>query len=212
MSAAVTRMMRPQAIEIAKRFVALIEPYTDRLVVAGSLRRRLASIGDIEICAVPKTATLPIGFPDMFGEQAEGEVDYLDATMTMLLDKGRVQRRHKVDGSLMGWGTRAKYLTFEGARVDLFTPNAERFGWILMLRTGPAEFSRQLVVPKGKVPGEAKTNTRTKDGRWGLMPPHIVQQDGWLSYRTSGQRIETPDEADVFKLFGLDYIEPWSRE
>lgn len=206
-----TRMARPEAIAIAKAFVAEIEPYCDQLVVAGSLRRRLARIGDVEVVAVPKVEPTETTIPDLFGGQVHhGEVDLLDATMTMLLDKGRVQKRLDANGSPR-WGPTLKYLTYRGAPVDLFTPCAERFGWILMLRTGPAAFSRQLVVPRGKIPGEAKTNTRTKDGRWGLLPVHIVPRDGWLTYRTSGERIPTPDEKSVFDLFGLPYQEPWSR-
>lgn len=201
MSAAATRMERPDAIAVAKRFVAELEGTYDQLVVAGSLRRRLATIGDIEIVAVPKVETLPIGFPDMFGEQAEGDVDLLDVHLTMLLDKGRVEKRLDANGSPR-WGPTLKYLSYGGARVDLFTPCAERFGWIVLLRTGPAELSRQLVVPKGK---------RTRDGRPGLMPAHIVPRDGWLTFRTSAERIETPDEASVFDLFGLPYQAPWSR-
>lgn len=100
------------------------------------------------------------------------------------------------------WGPTLKYLTYRGARVDLFTPNVERFGWILLLRTGPAAFSRQLVVPRGR---------RTKDNRPGLLPPQIVPRDGWLTERVSSYRIETPDERSVFELFGLTYQEPWER-
>lgn len=218
MSATIERMDRTTAIAFARAFVAEIEPCTDQLIVAGSLRRRLATIGDIEVVCVPRVETLPIGGPDLFGDVKLGGVDMLDLHLTMLLDKGRVQKRPRSDGQVF-WGPRAKYLTFQGARVDLFCavndwdkepPRAEpeRFGWILMLRTGPYKFSKQLVVPKGK---------RTNDGRPGLMPAYIraggdlPHQKGWLTYRTSGGRIPTPTEKDVFELFGLPYREPWER-
>lgn len=198
MSAVITRMDRTAAIAIAKQFVGEIEPYTDHLIVAGSLRRRLAFVHDIEIVCVPKIERLTGG---LFGEDI-GPVDRLDGHLMALLENDEVQRRHKADGSLMGWGPTARFLTYQGARVDLFSPCAERFGWILLLRTGPAAFSRQLVVQKGK---------RTKDGRPGLLPAHIKPSEGWLTYRTSGERISTPSERDVFELFGLAYQEPWER-
>lgn len=202
MSGVATRMERPEAVAIAKRFVDLIEDCTDRLVVAGSLRRRLAMIGDVEVCAVPKTGTVTNTKATLFGEVPESrELDFLDVRMTGMLDDGTVTKRLDAKGSPR-WGPTLKYLTFDGARVDLFTPSAERFGWILMLRTGPYKFSKQLVVPKGK---------RTNDGRPGLMPAHIKPQDGWLCYRTSGERIETPDEQSVFDLFGISYVDPWER-
>lgn len=214
MSGVRTRMDRTTAIAIAKQVVAEIEPYTTQLIVAGSLRRRLAFVGDIELCAVPKVETVETEVPDLFGGQKHTDtVDLLDATMTMLLDKGRVERRRKADGSLMGWGPRSKYVTFNGARVDLFCAvndwdkeqaqaEPDRFGWLLVLRTGPYKFSKQLVVAKGK---------RTNDGRPGLMPPHLISEGGWLRYRTSRETIPTSDERSVFDLFQIPYVEPWER-
>lgn len=213
MSGAVdTRIDRADAIAIAKRFVAQIEDCTDQLIVAGSLRRRLAKVGDIEIVAQPKIGIEQTETVGLFGSEIKRrDVDLLDAHLTMLLDMDIVQRRHKSDGSLMGWGAKAKYFTYQGARIDLFcavndepAPIAEpdRFGWILMLWTGPYKFSKQLVVARGK---------RTNDGRPGLLPPHIKPSEGWLTYRVSGERIETPTEQAVFDLFGLPYREPWER-
>jgi DNA polymerase/3'-5' exonuclease PolX len=192
-----TRMDRPVAIEIAKAFVAEIEGTYDQLVVAGSLRRRLARIGDIEVVAVPKVEPCDGG---LFGDRRT-EVDMLDLCMADMLEHGEVGRRLDKNGSPR-WGPTLKYLTFRDTRVDLFTPCAERFGWILALRTGPAAFSRQLVVERGR---------RTKDGRPGLLPPRLLPRDGWLTSRLSAERIETPTERSVFELFGVPYSEPWER-
>jgi DNA polymerase/3'-5' exonuclease PolX len=199
MSAAATdtRMDRPEAIEIAKAFVAEIEGTYDQLVIGGSLRRRLARIGDVEIVAVPKVEPVTI---DLLAEQIV-ERDRLDARMQVLLDNDVVARRLDVNGSPR-WGPTLKYLVYGGARVDLFTPCAERFGWILLLRTGPAAFSRQLVVERGR---------KTKDGRPGLLPPRLLPRDGWLTSRLSAEKIPTPTEQSVFEPFKIPYIEPWSR-
>jgi len=201
MPATDTRMLRPEAIEIARAFVAEIEDCCDRLIVAGSLRRRLALIGDIEVVCTPKVETIPRY--DVFGNiTQQSHYDLLDAHMAALLEQGTVSRRLDRNGSPR-WGPTLKFLTFLGARVDLFCPNIERFGWILLLRTGPAAFSRQLVVERGR---------KTKDGRPGLLPPTLAPRDGYLTRRVSGERIETPDEQTVFELFGLDYLEPQERE
>jgi DNA polymerase/3'-5' exonuclease PolX len=197
MSAVADRMLRPDAIKIARAFVDAIEDCTERLVVAGSLRRRLAMIGDVEVVAVPKVERVVGG---LFEDQ-ERDVDLLAARMQDLLDQGRIERR--LDKNLSPrWGPTLRYLLFQGARVDLFTPSDDRFGWILLLRTGPAAFSRQLVVERGR---------RTKDNRPGLLPPLIVPRDGRLTWRVSGERIETSSERDIFELFNLPYQEPWER-
>jgi DNA polymerase/3'-5' exonuclease PolX len=203
LSAVETRMHRTEAIAIAKAFVAALEGTYDQLIVAGSLRRRLAYIGDVEIVAVPKVEQQSTGLV----EGMATDVDRLDARMMALLDNDEIAKRLDANGSPR-WGPTLKYLTFQGARVDLFTPCAERFGWILCLRTGPAAFSRQLVVPKRDDKGRPG---RTKDRRPGLLPIHIKPVDGWLTYRTSGERIETPTEQSVFDLFNIPYLEPWSR-
>jgi DNA polymerase/3'-5' exonuclease PolX len=211
MSAATTRMERTDAIAIAKAFVTELEGTYEQLIVAGSLRRRLARIGDVEIVAVPKLEIERTETVGLFGSvYSDFDVDRLDERLNAMLADGRVEKRPRSDGKTF-WGPRAKYLSYRGSPVDLFTPNAERFGWILLLRTGPEKFSRQLVVPSGPIPGEVRTQTVTKDRRRGLMPPHIKQNDGWLTYRTSGERIETPTEQSVFELFGLPYQEPWER-
>lgn len=190
-------MDRPEAIAIAKAFVERIEDACERLVVAGSLRRRLARIGDIEIVATPKVERRADGlFADM-----PTDVDRLDARLLAMLDGDEVSKRPDRNG-IPRWGPSLKYLTYRGARVDLFCPEADRFGWVLALRTGPAAFSRQLVVRKDR---------RTKDGRVGLLPEHVHPADGWLTRGIARERIETPNEADVFDLFGLRHLDPWER-
>jgi DNA polymerase/3'-5' exonuclease PolX len=190
-------MFRTEAVAIAKAFVGEIEDVTDQLIVGGSLRRRLAMIGDIEVVCVPKVERVVGG---LFEDQ-ERDVNLLDARLTTLLEAGTVTKRLDKNG-VPRWGPTLRYLLFQGARVDLFSPCAERVGWILLLRTGPAAFSRQLVVPRG---------IRTKDQRPGLLPPLIKPRDGWLTWKVSGERIPTPTEESVFELFGLPYRLPQER-
>ena len=192
-----TRLYRPDAIAIAKRFLAAIEGTYETLTIAGSLRRRLAYVGDIEVVAVPAVDLRRV---DLLGDTLEPH-GRLNARMAELLEAGTVAKRLDRNG-VPRWGPTLKLLTFEGAKIDLFTPCAERYGWILLLRTGPAAFSRQLVVPRG---------TLTKDGRPGLLPPHILPRDGWLTERVSGYRIPTPTEHDAFEALRLPYREPWER-
>lgn len=187
------RMALTDARAIASGFIAMLEGSYERLEIAGSVRRRAATVGDIEVVAVPLRA---IQY-DLFGARTDTAVDLLDRTLNDARNRGEVAGREGAAGRQL-WGPRAKYLTFEGASIDLFAPEAERFGWILALRTGPAAFSRQLVRPSDR---------RTKDGRPGLLPRHLAPRDGWLTSRVSGEKIPTPDEADVFRLFGMPHLE-----
>lgn len=129
-----------------------------------------------------------------------GTLDLLAAELDTLLAAGVVEKR--ATNGMTAWGPRHKRIVFEGAPVDLFCAERERWGLILTIRTGPASYSHQLVTPRG---------THTNDGRPGLLPPHLRVQGGWLTYRVSGQKIETPTEADFYREIGLPYREPSQR-
>ena len=123
-------MFRPEAVAVARAFVDLVDDCCEQLTVAGSLRRRLARIGDVEIVAVPKLERVSGG---LFADDIS-EVDLLHARLEGLLDNGVVQQRLDVHDRPR-WGPTLKFLTYSSTRVDLFCPSAERYGWILLLRT-----------------------------------------------------------------------------
>lgn len=210
MSSTKERIPVKDAERIAAAFIDHIQPFCKRVVIAGSIRRGLPTVGDIEIVAVPKVESLTTR--DMFGNiVGTGEVDYLDAQMTALLDRGVVAKRPRSDGRFF-WGPSAKYATFEGVNIDMFTPDAQRFGLILMIRTGPAAYSHQLVTERGKpLTVGFHPHSRRPITRIGMLPAHLRVQGGWLTSRVSGIRIPTPEERDFYDQTRLPYLEPWER-
>lgn len=87
-----------------------------------------------------------------------------------------------------------KYLD-DSVQVDLFLqPNPTTWGVNLMIRTGSAEFSRKMV---------------TKRSAGGFMPDHFRIYDArvWAGAKV----LETPEEEDVFRLWGMDYVLPPQR-
>lgn len=222
MSTTITRMERGQAIAFAKAFVAEIEPYTTQLIVAGSLRRRLAHIGDIEVVAVPKVEVERIETVGLFGsEYSNRHVDRLTERLDAMLEAGEVQKRASASGST-AYGPKHKRLLYRGAPIDLFCAvgyeddgktiraEPERFGLILTIRTGPAPYSHQLVTEHGKTVVVGTRNGRPIT-RVGLLPSHLRVQGGWLRYRVSGIRIPTPTEREFFEQARLRWLEPYER-
>ena len=209
MSGAATRMPAREAARVAASFIARIADVCERVEIAGSLRRRASTVGDIEIVAVPQMDQ--VKGVDMFGEVvATHAVDRLGERIDSLIGDGIVAKRPLADGTFR-YGGRHKRLTFDSAPIDLFICDRERWGVIFCIRTGPYQYSHQLVTERGKV---VKVGT-APDGRpltrIGLLPAHLRCQGGWLCSRVSGQRIVTPEEADFYEAIGLPYVEPWER-
>lgn len=187
-----TRYGLQSAAEKANELFERLKPACDAMSVAGSIRRRAATVKDIELVVVPLPArgatlfdaTATIGDPF---EQPKNRVDLL---VERLIAEGFVAW----DDELKRRGRRYKRLRFGTLPVDLFIVERDSFGLQLALRTGPAEFSKRLV---------------TQQWKEGWLPDDMRVQDGRL-YR-AGQRVAVPTEAAFFNAIELTYKKPEAR-
>lgn len=191
MSEMATRIDLATATARAGELSRLLTPYCRQILVVGSIRRQRSDVKDIELLVEPVlTAQIDL-FGDVVGERApiDGAVDLLlmDGTLAVRMDRnGRT-----------AIGERYKRLLYQGVPFDLFVRrDPAQFGLLSVIRTGPAEFSQRLV-------------TQRRFG--GYLPDGWRVQDAGL-YDDQGQPRETPDERDVFRLIGLDWIEPTARQ
>lgn len=120
------------AHDMGEEILEILRPHCVRIEFAGSIRRRVPMVGDIEICAIP----LPV--PDLFGQPGEDhQLDRFDWVQIGAFVKG---------------GHKYKQIAlYSGIKLDLFvvTPPAQ-WGVQFLIRTGPAEFSHRLVTQKNK--------------------------------------------------------------
>ena len=131
-----TKMPHGKALEIAQRYQAIFAPHCDRCVIAGSIRRGLPTVGDIEIVAQPKLRYTT----DLFGERVMTGND-LEPVITQLPAVQFIKD-----------GERYKQILLpEGITLDLFLviPPAQ-WGVRLVLSTGPAEFNKWIVTHRSK--------------------------------------------------------------
>lgn len=179
--------------------VALLAPACERIEVAGSIRRGVADIGDLEIVAVPRRGAQAV---DLFGSPVGEADDYLHELCNRLRAEGRLAPRLNKLGH-ESWGRRLKWGLFwptapeDGCiAIDVYACEPEQWGATLAIRTGPADFSRRLVTarPAG-----------------GYCPPRYHFRDWRVVDRASGTPLPTPEERDVFAALGLDWIEPRDR-
>lgn len=182
-----------QALAVARLIVAELEPVTERVKVAGSIRRRKPMVSDIEIVAAPAFR----------GEGLFGDVpvDLLEERLERLNGEGfltpRPVENHRRDGSIdvqYKVGPSAKLLRCQGIPVDLFVvrPPAQ-WGVIFALRTGPGDWNTRLV-----------TDCKSIGRRVNLGQVEAWTSQGW-------QPVATPEEPDFFKAIGQPWLEPPER-
>lgn len=117
-----------EAFKIATEVMEELRPFCYRIEIAGSIRRKKADVGDIEIVAIPKpysTGLFESGIAKIVNkwEKVKGELEY-----------GRSKYTQRI--------------LPEGIKLDLFIAEEGNWGQTLALRTGSAKYSH-LVLANG---------------------------------------------------------------
>ncbi len=187
------RLAAADAREIANELVAYLAPACERIEVAGSLRRKAADVGDVELVAVSRSHPVPSGL--LF--EVEATAWDLDERVEDLVAGGDVER-------LLG---KDRYTKLRhrptGLQVDLFTvkPPAS-WGVIFLIRTGPADYSHWFVNEI------RRRGFHVREGalhRGGLGCP----SEGRGTSRC--EVVATPEERDVYAAVGLPWVAPERR-
>ncbi len=186
-----------QARELARQWIELLRPYSDRIEIAGSVRRCKVEVKDIEIVAAPrfdnkvKTIRTELSFPGIFHEQIDLPVEFISNKILEALNSGILPGR-KIKGGERYW----QIAMPGGINLDLFMvlPPAQ-WGIIYTIRTGPADFSHWIVTSR-RFGGALPSYARVSEGQ-------LFQGD---------QAIPMPEEIDFLNFLGLGWIEPGQRE
>jgi len=171
---------------VAEDLVARLRPACERIEIAGSIRRNRPQVGDIEIVAIPRFDDRP------------------RAAQATLFEPERPPRSERVsrlweavDALGVAYAKRGpvyRQISWRGVRVDLYTCERGNWGWILFHRTGPGYL-------------------RAKIGSM-LVARGFAAVDGWIwdARGLSIDRVETPEEEDVFRLLGIPPLTPDRRD
>jgi len=81
-----------------------------------------------------------------------------------------------------------------GRIVEMFRANADNWGYILALRTGPGDFNKVWAA---------------KPWKGGSLPANVVLKDGFVW--VNGRPVPTPTEEEFFDLIGLPCWPPGER-
>jgi DNA polymerase/3'-5' exonuclease PolX len=189
---------QPVPLEAARAVAAalreLLAPACARIEIAGSIRRRKATVGDLELVAIPRLVAEPAG--DLWGTELR-ERNLLADRVAELIAAGELAPREvtitRADGSIeqaRRMGRAYLALVFRELPVDLFIvhPPAE-WGVIFALRTGPGDWNIRLV-------SECRRYLRR------VASGQVL---------TAAGPIACPEEADFFRALGQPWVEPWER-
>lgn len=95
------------------------------------------------------------------------------------------------------WGSKYRAFIFNGVKFDVFiNPDPATFAVNFLIRTGCAEFSHRMV-------------TMRSAGGW--LPECYLVKNARVWDRATGEALDTPEESDVFRLWGMEMPAPEER-
>lgn len=182
------------ALAVAKVICDALKPVTEKLICAGSLRRRKPMVGDVEILYIPKLEPLKeVRQADMF---AAGEIrltNLADLAINAMLARGIIEKRRNALNAEM-WGEKnklARHLA-SGIPVDLFAATPANWFNYLVCRTGGAENNVAVASAAQK-----------KGWKWNPYGEGFTDE--------AGNVVPVKSEEDVFRLVGMPFKQPWER-
>lgn len=177
------------ALVVAKILCDALKPVTEKLIVAGSLRRRKPLVGDVEILYIPKLVRVQDG---LFAEDTR-ETNETDRVLRQLLQDGVIYKRQNTLGSEV-WGDKNKLARHRPSDipVDLFAATPSNWFNYLVCRTGGAENNVEIC------------NAAIRKGwKWNPYGEGFTDEHGGI--------VRVTCEEDVFRLAGLPFKEPKDR-
>ncbi len=174
---------------LALQLVTVLRGCCQWLEVAGSLRRKKDTVGDIEIIYVAK-----FGVARKRGEMfPEDDVDLSQIQILGLLDTGILKPRLSKTGSpACGPKNKLLYHVESGIPIDLFATTLECRWNYLVCRTGPMAFNVRVATRAHEL------GFKWHPTKSGFSSPH-----GWRTIAS---------EEDLFDFLGWEYLAPWERD
>lgn len=182
--------------QIAEALSAEFDQYCECIEIGGSIRRKAAEIGDVELVCIPKKVLVPTAQTSLDGTLITMHSNPLFTRLKTYDVLKMGERYAKIQLALSeceDWHAEV-FGDETHLKVDVFTATPETWGYIFLLRTGPAEFSKFIV---------------TELKKRGYTPKDDAIYGGTANRLTP---MHTPTEAHVFRLLQIDWIEPEYRK
>lgn len=189
-------MKLDKAKAIADDIITRLSPFCKHILIAGSVRREVADVKDIEIVVLPswRLAAFKKGPTEwVLREQFEKAVKTLGD-----IKKGKLDGRY------------VQIHAHQGIMVDLFLPQAFDFWRIFAMRTGSRSYSQNVIARGwndigwvGTADGlrlEDQCERRGKAGVWKCIVTDPIKPPSWAS------------EEEFFHWLNVPFIQPRDRD
>ncbi len=174
---------------IAQDLINLLNPFCDRIEVAGSVRRKKNIVKDIELVIIPKKEITKEG---LFGDE-ERTIYPIDK---FLWEDSRFDFRLNKDNKRM-YGDKNKLLMYDHQEygwiaLDIFTADESNFTMIKFIRTGGAENNKRIALTANQLGMNLK-----------------IYESCFVDKR--GFKYQMNSEEQIYKFLGLPYLKPEER-
>ena len=156
-----------------------LTPFCTRIEIGGSIRRKRSEVSDIELIVIPKTTSIPADLFRLKEVRVPGFIKAIEKYPKIIGDPENGKHTIRVHPA--------------GIKLDIFICSRDNWGWILMLRTGPAQYNKWLV------------------SRGGLKKHGYTSVEGQIVRMSDNVIIPTYEEEDVYKLMKMPYVRPEHR-
>lgn len=158
---------------IAEDVLKQLRPHCHKCQIVGSVRRGKNLVSDIDIVVIPKKFEI--------GLLAEGE-----SIATV------VNQWEMIEGPMIPNKARHTWRILPcGIKLDLWLTNETNFGYMVAIKTGPYEYSHQVLA-----------------NQWCWKK--YRGKDGYLT--KGGRRVPVPTEEELYRLIGLSWKDPRYRD
>lgn len=173
-------------LPLADEIVKFLDPYSEKIQIAGSIQREKPEVSDIEIVLIPNMEQTF----DMFGNSTDKNID-----LTKIIMKNpHFAYRYNKKGQKM-CGDRVKLLLYKGFPVDIFVANENSWATTLLVRTGSKVFNQFIIYQLSKFKYKLD-----------------VSSGGIFREGKSPNLVFPKTENEIFEMIGMKYIEPKNRK
>lgn len=174
---------------LAGELLVKMQPYCERIAVAGSIRREKEIVGDIEIVCIPRREY----DTDLFNQRGDLHKNELFEAEDWAEGIRWIKPNTSVvvDWLLDPAGKYWRGLIEKKIPLDIFLVEADNWGIQYLIRTGSADFSKRVVTAL-------------------RYQKNLPVYDGFV-HDAAGQIVPTPTEESVFDLLGWQFIDPKER-